>query len=217
MSRRQHPFDLAGAHAVSTFADIRASSPEPPDFARFCRLARVNDLVSRMVPASPTDLDPRVAEHHLYLLFAMYRFWCANQRTLIVDRTALEHLFHGIPNRMPSVPHGACYVTLPEFWFWGRIDPEEPPEPLDGMFLVADRDESWLTVVAALGIRPQRSGFSQVVVGGDEKLLRAATDCLREPPFHADFEGGEAAGYRSCVSEAELLHLARLALHAAAE
>lgn len=214
---RQHPFDLAGPPAVQAFVDIRATSTDPPNFATFCKLEQVGTILAEFAPASGTESDPRVAEHYLYLLFAMYRFWFADQTTLTVNRGRLQRLLDSVAHGLPVVPKGACYLALPELWFWARINRESPPEPLDGMFVVADGDETWLTVVAVLGVRPERSGFSQIVVGGDEITLAGAANSVRQPVFHPDFEGAEAAGFLSCISEAELLHLARLALCATAE
>jgi hypothetical protein len=214
---RLHPFDLAGAPLVSAFTSIRARCPDAPDFATFCKIPEARDLLHQLAGLNIGEGDPRAAEHYMYLLFAVYRFWYGGQQTLSVVRERLQDRLGAEPRGMPSVPGGACYVTLPVLWFWARIDPETPPEPLDGMFVVADRDPSRITVVVVLGIRPERSGFSLIVGGGDENLMLAAVDRVRRPAFEPDFDGGEAAGFRSCTSEAELLYLTRLALHAAAE
>jgi hypothetical protein len=112
----------------------------------------------------------------------------------------------------PTVPHGACYLQLPERIFWARIADTAAPEPLDGVFLVAGPAGAELTVLAVLGLRPDRDGFSQLVVTAPAADFSHAREAARRPLFAPVLDGGDRAGLRSLVSEAELLYLAHLAL-----
>ena len=69
-----------------------------------------------------------------------------------------------------------------------------------------------LLVLAVLGLRPEREGFSQIAVAAPPEEVAGAARLARRPPFAPVLEGGERAGMKSLVSEAELLHLAHLAL-----
>ena len=112
----------------------------------------------------------------------------------------------------PDVPHRACYLQLPERLFWARISDTAAPEPLDGLFLAAGPGDREITVLAVLGLRPERGGFSQIALTVPPEDLAQAKDFVRRPRFAPVLEGGERAGVKSLVSEAELLHLAHLAL-----
>ena len=67
-------------------------------------------------------------------------------------------------------------------------------------------------MLAVLGLRPERGGFSQIALTVPPEDLAQAKDFVRRPRFAPVLEGGERAGVKSLVSEAELLHLAHLAL-----
>ena len=56
-------------------------------------------------------------------------------RLVAVDGRTKDQVTDGPPDRLtagpPEVPHGACYLQLPERLFWARIDDTTAPEPLD--------------------------------------------------------------------------------------
>jgi hypothetical protein len=110
------------------------------------------------------------------------------------------------------VPHGACYLQLPERLFWARIAQDATAEPVDGLFLASGAEGGEVTVLAVLGFRPERGGFSQVTVTAPPEDFARAGSFVRRPLFAPALEGGERAGVRSLLSEAELLYLASLAL-----
>ncbi len=74
-----------------------------------------------------------------------------------------------------------------------------------------------MTLLAVLGLRADRQGFSQLTATADTRALAAAAGCVRQPLFGSVVEGGPQAGVRSITSEAELVYLAHLALHSVAE
>jgi hypothetical protein len=73
-----------------------------------------------------------------------------------------------------------------------------------------------ITVVAILGLRPGRDGFTQIALHLPPGDFVAAGSARREPPFGPLMEGGDVAGFRSVATPGELLQLVSLALAASA-
>jgi hypothetical protein len=83
------------------------------------------------------------------------------------------------------------------------------------MFVIGPAGGGDLTVVAILGLRSGREGFSQIAVTAPAAEMAEVEAALQTPAFPPMMEGGAEAGFRSVTSEAELLYLARLALDSA--
>ena len=211
---RSHPFDYAfGDVAGEWFKDIPDDSE---DLAVFAKLEAVERILDRMRPGGDAADIPEIGEEYLRLLFAAYRYWRGGRVTLDLegetqelpspqlDEQALGHFIQGVPQ--------AAYVRLPQHRFWGQVEAGAPHEPIDGFFLVAAgrRGLEWL-IVAILGFRPDRGGFSQVSVTALAHDLLTARS-VRQPAFAPVMDGGDLAGFRSVTSVGELLLLARLAL-----
>lgn len=215
---RLHPFDLVlGEIAPERFGEIRrATTGDRRSRLEFEQLDAVQRLLADLAP--PKDEPNRAAmmEELGVLLFAAYYYWDGGQRTCAVSLEQLDAAARSVPDRPPHVPGGACYVALPERRFWSQVSPDAPHEPIDGLFIVASEQGSELTIVAVLGLRPERAGFSQITITAPlDDVIRAAR-IQRRPPFAPVMAGGDRAGFRSVVTEAELLHVAHLALVAAA-
>jgi hypothetical protein len=212
MMTRLHPFDYVFAElADSRFEEIREQGWER-DLTFFGKLPAVRSLLEAVSPPD-ADGDADALAEYLASLFVAFRYWEAGRHTYRIGRDDLERRWSTPTATLPPVPEGACYVEFPERWFWAQIDQGAPHEPLDGLFVAASgAPQSAVTVVAVLGLRPERGGFSQITVTGDGSNLRHAVASRREPPFAAAMEGGAATGFRSITSEGELLHLASLAL-----
>jgi hypothetical protein len=227
---RLHPFDVVSAGLPEDwFAEVRATETHgrnPSDRRQFHELAPVRDVLRRLSPPGSEAAATTVAQYET-LLYAAYRFWSAGRQSVALGRRGLEQavaadgrtkdqVTDGPPDRLtagpPEVPHGACYLQLPERLFWARIDDTTAPEPLDGLFLATGAGTREITVLAVLGLRPERGGFSQIAVTVPPEDLACAGDVVRRPLFAPVLEGGDRAGVKSLVSEAELLHLAKLAL-----
>jgi hypothetical protein len=206
---RLHPFAFVLAEVAETkFPSIRAQAPSAAiDLATFARLTSVQGLLQEF--GSP-DLAPEAAAEYLSLLFVGFRYWEAGKHTYQMDRPALEVSFLAPPTGAPRVPHGACYLVMPERWFWGRIDEGTSHEPIEGLFVATARGE--FTVVAVLGLRAERQGFSQITVTGNDADIMAAGENVRQPPFAPTMDGGVTAGFKSVTTQGELLHLSYLAL-----
>ncbi len=215
---RLHPFDvMSAALSEEWFSQIRAAEGQGCDAAdrlQFHDLAAVRRVLRDLEPPGEEAAGPTIAEYET-LLYTVYRFWRAGRHSLALDREAVERaLAEDDQGRsgVRAVPHGACYLQLPERLFWARINDTAAPEPLDGVFLAAGAGEREITVLAVLGLRPERGGFSQIAITVPPADLARAQELVRRPPFAPVLDGGERAGVKSLVSEAELLHLAHLAL-----
>lgn len=212
---RPTPFGLVFAPLADAFAAVRAAAAaagwNPPDPGTFARLPEVQRLLAEVAPTAGTPAEAYVAP-----MYAAYRFWDAGQRLVAPSRTALDLAVNAPPPTTPlEVPGGACYLQLPAHWAWARPADQPTHEPLDGCFLTLDPRGDEVMVVAALGVRPERAGFTHVVLRappGDAPLAHAER---RTPPFAPLMNGGVAAGFHSVATLGELLALSHLALVAA--
>ena len=214
---RLHPFDFVFAPLAETaFPAIRVDvGDEIPDLVDFAALTRTRELIQELAPG---DLPPDAltADNLLRLLYAAWRFWDAGRITLPVTMEGIEREADVSPDdSLPGIPGGAAYLALPLHTFWARIDTDNPWEPLDGLFVSLDRGDHW-HVVAILGLRADRYGFSQLVADAHGPRVQEATVGVSRPLFPARVPGGDEAGVRSIATPEELLHLARLALAGAA-
>jgi hypothetical protein len=214
---RPAPLHLALGPLAAELGDVRAAlasaGTDPHRRDQFGRSPAVQRLLERLQAPDLVARRPEAAEAYLALLYAAYRFWDSGARIVAPPRATVEPALSAAPPRQPpAIPGGACYLRLPVHWFWARVGDQAPHEPLDGCFLAAGSGAEEITVVAVLGLRPDRMGFTQIalhVPPGD--FLAAATD-RRDPPFAPLMDGGEAAGFRSVATAGELLALVSLAL-----
>lgn len=213
---RPHPFDVvAGGLTDGWFSEVREAETQgggdAADRLWFLQLAPVRRVLRELNP--PEDQAAgAVIEEYGTLLYAVYRFWSTGRHSLTLGRESLERALGHDAGTTPEVPHRACYLQLPERLFWTRISESTAPEPLDGLFLAVSAGDREITVLAVLGLRPERGGFSQIAITVPPEDLARAKDLVRRPLFAPVLDGGEQAGVKSLVSEAELLHLAHLAL-----
>jgi len=213
---RLHPFDVvAGGLTDGWFGEVREAETQgagdAADRLRFLQLEPVRRVLRELNPPEDEAAGAAIEEYGT-LLYAVYRFWSTGRNSLTLERESLEHALARDVGASPTVPHQACYLQLPERLFWARISDTAAPEPLDGLFLAAGAGDREISVLAVLGLRPERRGFSQIAITVPPGDLARAKDFVRRPPFAPVLEGGERAGVKSLVSEAELLHLAHLAL-----
>ncbi|MEE8115936.1 MAG: hypothetical protein V3T28_02410 [Gemmatimonadales bacterium] len=215
---RLHPFEFVFAEfAREHFPAIQKEAPDPNvDLGTMARLPAAQNAL-RVLGVPDADASAPAVGEYLALLFATYRFWTAGRPSLSVGKTRLEEVLAHPPIDHRAIPDGACYIQLPERLFWATIGEDAPHEPVDGMFVIGNAARRDLTVVAVLGFRAGREGFSQVTVAASVAEIAAAETTLRTPPFAPVMEGGAEAGFHSVTSEAELLHLTRLALDSATE
>ena len=215
---RLTPYDLAvGEQIERRFPTIgeearlaKKDATDPPQFMSLATVQRIlNDFES---PRVLTD-HPEAAAEYLLLLYSAFRFW---QGGKVVHRVAREDWDNDCTVTVAQEPArstpGACYLQFTERWFWAQIGDSAPHEPLDGIFLAPSADGRQLTLVAVLGMRVDRGGFSQVSMTVAIEDLAAARHEAERPLFEPLMEGGREAGFRSIGSAADLLLLTQLAL-----
>lgn len=214
---RLHPFDRAfGALAETRFVEIRdeaaAERRDLRDRAQFVSVPAVQRLLNELESPELLDAHPEAAGEYVSSLYVAFRFWQAGCHTMHPSQAHLEAAMATAPEgARPAVPHGACYLQLPERWMWAQIDPDGPHEPLDGIFVVEDALGRDLSILTVLGLREDRPGFSQITLTAVPDDLRAAA--AEHPDFTPTLDGGDAAGLKSVTTTAALLHLTALALH----
>jgi hypothetical protein len=215
---RSDPFSLTFAPiADARFpAIVAAAADEHRDTAdrpQFAALREVQHLLGELESPDVLERHAEAGGEYLTALWVAFRFWHAGRRIVEISRPQLTAAI-AAPARAspPSVPHGACYLRLPEHWFWAQIDPAEPHEPLDGLFAVEGAQGREIALLAVLGLRPERPGFSQISLTAAPGDFVTAAASARTPPFAPTLDGGIAADLRSITTAAELLHLAALAL-----
>ncbi len=216
---RIDPFEYAfGELAEQRFPGIReeaaAAQKDTADRGQFASLSSVQQLLAEVESPELLEQHAEAAEEYLNTLYVAFRFWEGGRQVASVGKADIEAALAAELDERPSVPGGACYLQLPQRWCWAQVAPDQPHEPLDGLFLVAGPSHREITVLAVLGLRPDRPGFSEVTVIALPQDFTTARAEARTPAFAPVIAGGEAAGLKSVVSSGELLHLVHVALHA---
>jgi hypothetical protein len=212
---RATPFGYVfGEMADLTFPAIEAaldqSGAREADRDQFVLLEPVAHLLRDIVPE---HAGPDILEAHVLLLHHAFRYWAAHKWIYRIGEPALARA--SAQSELTSqLPRPAFYLQLPELRVWGSPRPAEPPEPLDGMF-VMEAMSGGIGVLAIFGLRPDRPGFSAVGLEGradtddptaSEIEVAAARD-NGSAPFSPILAGGSAAGLYSVANAGELLLL----------
>ncbi len=212
MSPRPTPFDLVFASlAEARFPAIRdslqRSGVDVDDPDAFVLDREVAQLLRELVPE---DAPGGALAQHLTLLHHAFLFWCAGRPTFRLSRAAVQALVGAAEMAGPSgagLPP-ACYIQFPEHLIWARLAPDEPPEPLDGMFLRPKA--TGFFILGIFGLHSGRDGFSVVDVEGYPPEVLDRDD--GSAPFSPVLAGGAPAGIFSLVGEEEFLELAARSL-----
>jgi hypothetical protein len=215
---RIEPFEHAfGSLAAQHFAEIRDDASnqhkDTADLPQFASLGAVQRLLDELESPEALEVEPEAAAEYLAGLFVAFRFWDAGRLIFPVSRDRLDRLLEAqVSGDRVAVPDGACYIQLPEQWFWAQIDPEQPHEPVDGFFVVEGAGRREFFVLMVLGLRAERPGFSQVSLTARTEHFALAAEEARRPLFAPVLDGGNTAGLKSLVSEADVLLLVQLGL-----
>ncbi len=213
------PFDLvfeAGIEdrfaAIKTEAEL--SKRDFTDPAQFVSLSTVQHLLTEIESPDLLQQYPSAAAEYSILLYSAFRFSEAGKQVVYVEPQEWDEDFIATyaSTSPPTVTSAPCYVQLPEQRFWAQIDSDAPHEPLDGCYVALSQDGRQVVVVAILGLRKGRSGFSQISLTVAQEELVAARMATRSPPFAPLMAGGLEAGFKSIGSPGELLLLTQLAL-----
>jgi hypothetical protein len=216
-SPRPTPFDFVfGSLAAERFPAVQAafesSGAAPRDRDAFLMTREVIQLIHELRPddGSGGEIEELAAfVHHAWL------FWLAGTPALAIEPSAFDELLRTSgATTTAAAPPPEFYVQFPERRLWAEIAPGSAPEPVDGCFLGREPDGS-LTVLAALGMRPDRPGLSVSEVQGPRTAALARVD--GSPLFSALMPGGSPAGLASLAGGEELLELGWRAWILAAE
>jgi hypothetical protein len=209
VAERPTPFTLAFAPlAEERFGAVRASfattGADPGDRDAFVLDRAVVELLRDLVP---DEHDPEQIPDFVATLHHAYLFWRDGQRTVTLARAAATELL-AAGARVSAAPslRPSAYLQFPERLVWAQLGPEEPHEPLDGIFVHAASDAAALRALGVFGLHPDRPGFSVAEVTGPRPvgLARADGSALYSPVL----PGGDSAGLHSLVGTEELLELA---------
>jgi hypothetical protein len=211
MAPRPTPYDVAfGAEAEERFARIRASlasgGRDAHDADAFVLDREVITYLRELVPEE--GVGEGIAQH-VALLHHAYLYWAEGGWLVRPSRHRAGQLLGAAPASQSSAEGAALplafYLQLPERLVWGELEPGQPHQPLDGVFVRPwPRDGDFL--LAIFGLHADREGFSVVDADGyrEADLVRADGSALFSPTL----PGGAAAGLFSIVGGEELLELA---------
>jgi len=207
MSSRPTPFDLVFAGLVDErFPAIResleAAGTDPGDRDAFLLDREVVGVLRELVPDE--GAGEGVTEH-VALLHHAYLFWAHGRWSFSLSAPRARTLLAGRESG-PDVPEAPAeyFVQFPERLVWAELIPDQPHEPLDGLF-VGSRRSGW-SVLGIFGLHPARAGFTVASAAGPraDRLAREGG----APLFAPVLPGGEAAGLHSIVGQQELVELA---------
>mgnify|MGYP003374478867 CR=1 FL=1 len=215
---RRTPYEIAfGPDAEPRFELLRESlargGRDPHDADAFVLDPEVVRYLRELVPEE--GVGEAVAEH-VALLHHAYLYWASGGWLLGLSRERAQALLTtGLP--LPpgdTAPPATYYVQFPERVVWAALAPDEPHQPLDGLF-VRPWPGGGLFALAVFGLHPGQAGFSVVAVDGYPPVAPVRADGA--PLFAPVLAGGAAAGLHSITGEEELLELAARTVPLAAE
>lgn len=195
--------------------EAAARGEDPARFERFGFLTHAADALRAMVPP---DAPLEAREEYAALLFHGFAFHRAGRPVLDLDPAVARFLVEGAPSLEGwelALPAPSVYLRLPPNLFWASVDPEAPPEPVDGLFAAVDPaggGAGTLRALMVLGMRRDRPGFSAVPLEAEAPpgapAAWSATPGREDgADFATDLPGGELAGLYSVRTAAEALKL----------
>lgn len=215
MNERPTPFALVFGHLAPerfpAIADaLAAGAALAADRDAFVLLQPVGALLRELVPA---EAPAAALEAYVRLLHHAYRHWEAGGWVYRVSDAALDRAVER-GAITAQLPRSALYLQLPAHRVWRAPAADEPPEPLDGMFVTAT-GAATIAVLGISGMHRNRPGFSAVSVDGradaddptgDELLVAAARDD-GSAPFASLLVAESNARLYSLANAGELLLL----------
>lgn len=204
--------DLVEAVGGKRFDDIReAVAAGRVDAASRDAFVLVGPAGALLKDLMPAEAPAQAVIEYGALLHMLFLHHEAGHPVRALDRAALEAALAdpGALRGPPAAP-GIRYVQLPERAVWAAANTGEPHEPLDGCYVL--HTASAVSVLAILGFRPERGGFTTVEASANLPLRAPGPRPDGSAPFATVLPAGERMGFRSVVSPDELVALALLAL-----
>jgi hypothetical protein len=204
---RPTPYDIAfGPSAEEPFARIqqslKASERDPHDLDAFVLDREVVSYLRELVPEEGIGSG---IEQHIALLHHAYLYWAEGGVVVRPSRTRTETMLREPPESAPGEAPKAYYFQLPERLIWGGLAPEEPHQPLDGLFVRPYPNDGFF-LLAVFGMHAGSEGFTVVDLDGYLDTALARED--GSPLFAPVLPGGAAAGLYSIAGGEELMELA---------
>ncbi len=211
---RRTPFELVfevDGLAEREFPELREEAErrgvETARRHEFARLERARALLGQL---APDPVDPVALDRYLDVLFHAFNFWSAGHPLFACDAEPVRDLVETGPDLggwRPRLPHPALYLELPKNLFWAEAMEDQPPEPVEGVFVTREPVEGTRAeLLLVMGMRPERPGLSAAGLTVDlEQTLEPSGPDL----FRSSIPGAELAGLYSLSrsSEAVLLLL----------
>ena len=161
MTREQPWAALMQAIGEERFAAIRgdlaARGTDGLDRDAFLLNGAVAQVLRDLVPE---DAPAAAVTSYGALLHMLYCSWTRGWPVTAVDADALRRMLALPLSHSPTLPL-VCYARLPELLVWAQPEPGAAHEPLHGVFVLARPGR--LQVLALLGVREGREGFTTVV------------------------------------------------------
>lgn len=214
-SERPLPWtDLVEVIGTKPFEDITealtGARVDPADRDAFLLLGPAGALLRELMPA---DAPAQAVTEYGALLHVLYLHREAGHPVRALDRATLERaLADFAPLGRPPAAPGVWYVQFPERLVWAETAPDVPHEPLDGSFALVSAARA--SVLAVLGFRPERGGFTTVEAVSALPVTPPPPRPDGSAPFASLLPAGERAHLRSVATPDELVALALLALAA---
>jgi hypothetical protein len=194
------------------FEEIRSAlartHTDPLDRDAFLLNAGVGQVFRDLVPA---DAPAEAVTSYGALLHAIYAHWDRGSPVFSLDAATAARLLSA-PPAAPGTWGGpaVCYVQLPERLVWAASDSGAAHEPMDGLFAIVTG--SRLRVLAVLGFRPDRQGFTTLEADLGLPSPPPVPRADGSAPFATALPAGDRMGFFSVTSDVELAALALLAL-----
>ncbi|HWA16753.1 MAG TPA: hypothetical protein VG817_09975 [Gemmatimonadales bacterium] len=204
---RLTPYDIAfGPSAEEPFARIRhslaAGGRDPHDLDAFVLDREVVSYLRELVPEEGIGSG---IEQHVALLHHAYLYWAEGGIVVQPTKARIEKMLAAPPPNGNEEPPKAYYFQVPERLIWGGLAPEEPHQPLDGLFVRPYPDHGFF-LLAVFGMHAGSEGFTVVDLDGYHDTELARED--GSPLFAPVLPGGAAAGLYSIAGGEELMELA---------
>jgi hypothetical protein len=210
---RPYPWTaLVEALGDARFEDIRgelaAARTDPFERDAFVLVGAAGRLLRDLVP---DDARAEAVTSYAALLHVLYLHWASGRPVRAVAREWLSARL-ATPSPPPAPAPSVCYLQLPERLVWAAPSDGAAHEPLDGLFVATTRERA--RVLAVLGFRPEREGFTTIDATVPLPITAAPARSDGSAPFSTVLPAGERMGLLSITSETELAWLALLALAA---
>ncbi|NIR45675.1 MAG: hypothetical protein GWN99_14845 [Gemmatimonadetes bacterium] len=176
---------------------------------RFAQLESVAHLIGRLVPETA---EMAAFDRYLDTLYHCFHFWRSGLQLVTLEEALARSLVEDPPDLSGWSPgaRGGLYIELPRNLFWADVIANDPPEPVEGMFVRTDRDgdRSVIEILLVLGMRADRPGFSTAGLTVElEELSGSEPDA-----FRSDIPGADLAGLYSLGRPSEAVSLALASL-----